>query len=363
MSPRFWSPLVACILLAAAPVFAADPADETGWRDAAKPELRDAWDELEGKAAPSISELSGWINTEGRKWSDFEGKVVVIDMWATWCGPCLGQIPKLQAMHEKYAEKGLVILGVHSANGFDKMADFVAQKKLPWAFAADDKRGLSTALSIQFIPSYFVVDKKGTMRVAGANRDKIEAIVAALIKEDGKPVDPKTLIGKFPKPVDKRLFAKNDLRGKPAPKIEVEQWLNGQVKTEGKIVIIDFWATWCGPCRAAIPKLAAWQEQFKDDVVVIGVSDESAQTVKDFMASNKMDFAVAIDTAGKMKSAVGVEGIPHVLILSTDGVVRWQGFPFSGQDKLDEGVIKKIIAADPAIAARKEKEAKPTATK
>ncbi len=365
MSSRIFSlrcsTLFACVLAVVlsgtlASVTLAEEVDESQWRMQAQPELRDAWDALEGQAAPSINELTGWMNTEGRSWKDFEGKVVIIDVWATWCGPCIAQIPKLKALHEKYSDKGLVILGVHSANGFEKMDAFVKEKELPWAFAADDKRGLSTALTVRFIPSYFIVDKKGVMRVAGANRDKIEEIALALMKEDAKPVDPKELIGKFPKPVDKRLFAKNDLRGKAAPKIEVDQWLTAAAKTEGKVVLIDFWATWCGPCKAAIPKLNAWQEQFKDDLAVVGVTDENADLVKSFLAENKMDFAVGIDAVGKMKQAVGVEGIPHVLIISTDGVVRWQGFPFSGQDRLTDDVIKRIIAADPGIAAKREKE-------
>ncbi len=340
------------------PAGVAEEVDETGWRHAAKPELRDAWDGLEGKAAPRIENLTGWMNTEARSWKDLEGKVVIIDFWATWCGPCIAQIPKLTALHQKYAEQGLVILGVHSASGFEKMDAFVKDKELPWAFAADDKRELSTALSVQFIPSYFIVDKKGNMRVAGANRDKIEEIVAALIKEDGKPVDPKALLGKFPKPVDKRLFAKNDLRGKPAPKIEIEQWIGDAAKTQDKVVILDFFATWNPPCKASMPRLSAWQEQFKEDVVVIGVTDESQDAVKQFIAANNVNFHVALDPKGGLKQAVGVEGIPHVLIISTDGVVRWQGFPFSGQDALNENTIKRIIAADPGIAARKEKEEK-----
>jgi len=356
MSPRFSIVASACLVAVFAAASFGAEVDESTWRDAAKPELRDAWDALEGKEPPKIDNLTGWMNTKARSWKDLQGSVVVIDLWATWCGPCIGQLPKLQDLHAKYGEKGLVILGIHSASGFEKMEGFVTEKKLPWAFAADDKRELSTALNIQFIPSYFVVDRKGNMRVAGANRNKLEEIVTTLLKEDAKPVDPKELIGKFPKPVDKRLFAKYDLRGKPAPKVEVEKWLTDAPKMDGKVVLIDFWATWCGPCKAAIPKLSAWQEQFKDDLVVLSVSDESSETVKSFLNSTRMDFAVGVDTSGKMKQAVGVEGIPHVLIVSTDGVVRWQGFPFSGQDRLSEDVIKKIIAADPGVAARKEKE-------
>lgn len=359
MASRFRALLLAVLAIAwTASLSVAEEIDETGWRDAAKPELRDAWDALEGKAAPKIDNLTGWMNTEARSWKDLEGKVVIIDMWATWCGPCIAQMPKLTALHQKYAEQGLVILGVHSANGFEKMDAYVKNKELPWAFAADDKRELSTALSVQYIPSYFIVDKKGTLRVAGASRDKIEDIVAALIKEDGKPVDPKALLGKFPKPVDKRLFAKNDLRGKPAPKIELEQWIGDAAKTQDKVVILDFFATWNPPCKASMPRLSAWQEQFKDDVVVIGVTDESTDEVKKFIAANNVNFPVGLDPKGNLKQAVGVEGIPHVLIISTDGVVRWQGFPFSGQDALNEGIIKRIIAADPGVAARREKEEK-----
>ena len=69
-------------------------------------------------------------------------------------------------------------------------------------------------------------------------------------------------------------------------------------------------------------------------------------------AEMKMDGPFAkseMDMDAAMKNAVGVEGIPHVLIVSTDGVVRWQGFPFSGQDRLSEDTIKRIIAADPGV--------------
>lgn len=148
----------------------------------------------------------------------------------------------------------------------------------------------------------------------------------------------------YPEAVKKTLYAKNDLRGKPAPKLEVEKWLkNGDPATKGKVLLIDFWATWCPPCRETIPELNKWQKEFAGDLVVIGVSDEPTETLTKFMAKTPMDYSVASDPAKKMSKQVGVEGIPHVLVVTPDGVVRWQGFPLQDEDKLTSAKIKQII--------------------
>lgn len=145
---------------------------------------------------------------------------------------------------------------------------------------------------------------------------------------------------------DKTLYATNDFRGKQAPKLEVEQWLTGKAPdTKGKVIFIDFWATWCGPCRALIPEMNEWAAKFKNDLVMIGISDESPETVKGFMADNKMAYNVAIDTKKRTSKAVGVKGIPHVMVITPDGVVRWQGFPGSPEDPLTEAKLEQIIKA------------------
>lgn len=149
----------------------------------------------------------------------------------------------------------------------------------------------------------------------------------------------------------KKLYAKNDYRGKAAPKFEVEKWLNDEPKREGKVVMIDFWATWCGPCRALIPELNGIQKEFKDDLVVIGVSDEAESKVKGFMEKTTVSYAMAIDTKAKMKNALAVDGIPHVMVVDSKGVVRWQGFPMDRSDPLTGEVLKKIIEADKAQRA------------
>src|SRR5262245_25803040 len=96
------------------------------------------------------------------------------------------------------------------------------------------------------------------------------------------------VLAEYPKAVRKELYA-NDVRGKKAPALVVDQWLTPEPQRQGKVLLIDIWATWCPPCRETIPELNELQKQFKDDLVVIGISDEPAKTVTEFMKGTKME--------------------------------------------------------------------------
>ena len=140
----------------------------------------------------------------------------------------------------------------------------------------------------------------------------------------------------------KQLWAKSFLNEK-APELVVEEWISSEPDIKGKFVLIDFWATWCGPCIRAIPELNSFHEKFKENLVVIGISDEYKEKINNFKKV-KIEYYSAIDTNETLKNIYQVKGIPHCVLIDPDGIVRWEGFPTLKGEELTEKVISEIIA-------------------
>jgi cytochrome c biogenesis protein CcmG, thiol:disulfide interchange protein DsbE len=122
-----------------------------------------------------------------------------------------------------------------------------------------------------------------------------------------------------------KLYAKS-FRGQRPPQIIVEQWLTPPPDVEGKFVLVDFWATWCGPCRQSIPHLNELQAKFKDRLLVIGLSDESPEDIRK-MQSPQMGYSVGTDPQARTLKMVEVQGIPHAILIDPKGIVRFEGMP------------------------------------
>ena len=142
----------------------------------------------------------------------------------------------------------------------------------------------------------------------------------------------------------KRIWADSRL-WEDAPRLQVEKWLTAEPNTTGKFVLVEFWATWCPPCRRSISLLNKLHRRFGRDLVVIGVSDESEADVRAIKEKYgiEIEYFSAIDTRARTKDELGVYGIPHVIVVEPGGVVIWEGFPLLAGHELTEALVEKMI--------------------
>lgn len=143
-------------------------------------------------------------------------------------------------------------------------------------------------------------------------------------------------------PEGKRLWAGSFL-GEKAPELVVEKWLTPEPQMEGVYVLVEHWATWCGPCRRSIPLLNEIHRRFKGKLAVVGISDETEEAVR-AMKDPRIEYSVAIDTQARMKKALGIVGIPHAIVLEPQGSVVWEGFPLLKGHELTLEIVEQILA-------------------
>lgn len=119
--------------------------------------------------------------------------------------------------------------------------------------------------------------------------------------------------------------------GKPAPELDVADWYGGDAMTiaglKGKIVVVDFWGTWCPPCRKAVPHTTEMAAKYKDKgVQIIGVHSKKLSEKMEATAKQlKMGYPTAKDAHEKSQNAYGVEFWPYYVIIDREGVVRAAG--------------------------------------
>ena len=124
-------------------------------------------------------------------WDDYKGKVVLLDFWATWCGPCREELPNVEKTYEQYHQQGFEVVGISLDDNKQKLADFLDKEKLPWVILFDEnpaKQGWEGAAMtkdffVSAIPATFLIGRDGKIVSIYARGELLEQQVKTLLAQ------------------------------------------------------------------------------------------------------------------------------------------------------------------------------------
>lgn len=280
----------------------------TGCKPVEKEELRTKSDERHlpwvGKPSPPLK----FKALDGRE-VDLEklrGKVVLLDFWATWCPPCIEEIPNVRAAYERFHKDGFEIVGISFDADRQRLEDVVKRERLAWPQFFDGggrEAAPGKTFGIQHWPSMWLLDRNGVVRYISAGAG-LERKIAALLKESANPLNAARSVfenkaaldksadeptkpavaagGPIAPPGSPQDAAYLHWLGKPFPQLKFTAIDGREVDTDklrGRVLLIDFWATWCPPCMAEIPNMKAVYERFNQQgFEIVGVSADETRS-------------------------------------------------------------------------------------
>lgn len=319
---------------------------------------------LEGKPAPAL-ELGQWYTPQ----VDWAGKVLVVDFWGTWCGPCRNAIPHNNEIVARYADKGVVVLGVHdSSRGVDKIAQIVREKQIAYPVAVD-RDGLSAkAWKVPFWPTYAVVDTDGIVRAIGLAPASVDKVLDRVLGREPPPPTPPTpppppSAGAEPESrwLEGDADARNRLTAlleRPAPPpLRADAWVVGDAaqldKLAGSVVLLSFWTPGDAECLRALRELADLHAKHAGEglVIVAMASATDPQEVCGVAEGFNLPYRVAIDQLRSTARGYRINGYPDSFLIDRAGKLRYADVR---EDALPEAIA--ALLAEKAPAREKEKE-------
>ncbi len=398
----------AALLLAASVATAQTPT--TIWQDEIRREdlgtaRREKLTQMELKAAPAdlFSTLTEWAGGPAVTSDSTKGKVVLVMTLSSWEPSNLKALERAAKLADAAADKGLVFIVAHPAKLWDGAVKLFKERAVKGVLAQDDGK-LRAKLLSDADPDFYIIDRAGQLRFADVETDSInkgvELALAETPESAASQVDliKKQIVDarrKFDEPIpagnipapgkrpkvtfklpDSGVYEKaawsekntiqesigaNDVQGQRLPNADSfgqkEIWFTDKPDWNGKILILHFWATWTTAGNRSLAGLQDLITHHGDDLCIIGYSgqDDDYKSVERFLRSTKLlPWYHCFDDKQVLAKALGVRLIPNVVVISTDGVVRWQGNP---TDYRFRRVVELTMEIDPGVQARRAAEA------
>ena len=301
------------------------------------------------QSAPGMN-LSEWIgkpasdfhvtdlNGEALSLEQYRGQVVLLDFWATWCPPCIAEMPNVKKVYEKYKDQKFQIVGISLDRSKEPLEAYIEKEGLTWLHYWDNIGKVSNLYKVQAIPSTFLIDGEGVIRKTNLRGHALEHAVAELVGEnlakstESQSIPATNMLKQNTTPQKEELQKPHrpdpsEWISKPAPDFQVTD-LKGEAlsleKYRGQVVLLDFWATWCGPCIAEMPKVKKTYEKYKDqNFQIIGISlDQSEEPLTAYIEKEGLAWIHYWDESREIRTLYGVWGIPSAFLIDGEGVIR-----------------------------------------
>ncbi|MCB2155210.1 TlpA family protein disulfide reductase [bacterium] len=243
-------------------------------------------------------------------------------------------------------EKGLRVVGVARDATPDEARQYAADYGLTFPIVPDPDRTIAELFAEDGVgvPRTIILDSAGNVVYQHAGfrtgrEAEFRLVAESVLAGEGIPES----LTK-----SKRLAASGedqyarDMIGEKAPELIVETWVNKPPEdVEGKFILMEFWATWCGPCVASMPHLEELSKSHKDSLVIYSVSDEPLDRVKPFVEKKGFTYPIGIDERARTKSELEITAIPQAFLVNPEGIVVWQGHPMT---LAQDGVLDDLLA-------------------